>query len=114
MASAAIPEVVVGATRKEIRVTIIDEYNLPIDISGGSVKLQGTSLDVAKEIDIAGAIHDGPNGVAKWTSAGTILVIGDLESKPEATFKLRVQFTDAATKIDYGPEFSIQWVEAPV
>jgi hypothetical protein len=114
---AVVSEVVVGATRKELRVTVVDEDGNATNITGGSVKLQGTSPDLpGKTIDVAGVIHDGPSGVAKWSSFGGtgFVSLSDLDSKTEATFALRVKFTDSGGLVDYGPEFSVTWKKPPV
>lgn len=114
---AVISEVVIGATRKELRVTVIDEDGNPVNITGGTVRLQGTSADLpANNIDEAGLILDGPNGVARWPQIGsdTYVSLTDIGSKAEATYNLRVKFTDPSSLVDYGPEFSITWKKPPI
>lgn len=113
----AVTEVVIGATRKELRVTLTDADGLPLNITGGTVKLQGKSADLpSKTLDVAGTIHDGPNGVAKWTSLGGtgFVTTGDMGAVSEATFTLRVKFTDTSSLVDYGPEFMVTWKKAPI
>lgn len=113
--SSATPiEVVIGATRKTLDLTILDQDNNPVDISGGAVRLQGTSADVpAKTIDAVGSIHDGPNGLARWTSVGTLVTTGDLGGLTEATWTMRVKFTDTGSLIDFGPAFQITFAKPP-
>lgn len=103
-------EVVVGATLKNLVYVVIDDNGLPRDITGGSVRLVGTSADLPGiEIDEAGAITDGPSGVATWTEIGTFVTSGDMGAKDRATFVLRVEYTDTAGKWDRGPSFTIDW-----
>lgn len=113
---ATISEVVVGATRVNLLVTVVDEANNPIDISGGSVRLQGTTNDIpGNTLDVAGTIHDGPNGVAKWTALGgtSFVTNGELGALSQATYTCRVKFTDTGGLISFGPEFQLTWKKAP-
>jgi hypothetical protein len=109
---AVVSEVVVGATLKELRITIIDEDGNPRAITGGTVRLQGKSADLpSKTLDVAGNIYDGPNGVARWTSLGGtgFVTTGDMGSVSRATFTCQVKYTDSGGLIDFGPEFEIVW-----
>lgn len=115
---AVVSEVVIGATRKELRVTLVDEDGNVIPITGAqSLKLQGKSADLpGKTLDVTGAIHDGPSGIAKWTSLGGtgFVTTGDMGALAEATFKVRVKLVDAGGLVDWGPEFEITWKMPPV
>lgn len=116
MAVANVTEVVVGSTRKQLLVTVVDENLQPIAITSGAVQLVGTSADLpGNNIDVAGTIFDGPNGVAKWTGLGgtAFITLAELGALPEATYICRVRFTDVASLVDYGPEFSITWKKPP-
>lgn len=110
-----VQEIVIGSTLKEILRQIVDADGNPIDISGGEVRLQGVSDDIAKTFDVVGAIYDGPQGLALWTEVGGTSFVeeSDLGEKSEALYRLRTKFTDAAGKIDFGPEFNYRWVKAP-
>lgn len=110
-------EVVIGSTLKVLAVTILDENGNPRNVTGGSVRLQGRSLDLpAKVINVAGLLTDPANGVASWAGIGdgTVYVSeSDLSALPGALFTLRVRYQDASGKVDFGPEFAISWVKAP-
>jgi hypothetical protein len=115
--SEVIQEVVVGATRKNILVTIVDADGNPVNITGGTVFLQGTSADLPdKTLDVQGTIHDGPNGVAKWAAAGgdNFVTAEDLGEKISALFDLRAKFVDSGAGVDYGPLFYIRWLAPPI
>jgi hypothetical protein len=112
-----IPEVVIGATRRELRVTFVDENKAPIPITGGSVRLQGTSEDTPPlSIDVAGTIFDGAGGVARWTGLGgtAYVTMTALNGKAGATYKLKAKFTDGGGNVDWTPAFYIRWVPPPV
>ena len=112
---ANITEVVVGATRKDLRVTVVDEFGNPVDITAGFVRLEATSEDLPTvEIDEAGTLYDPANGVAQWAEIGTFVTDADMGSKLEATYVCRVKYTDAAGKFDWGPKFSLTYVQAPL
>lgn len=104
--------VYIGATLKELRITLLDEQGSPRVITGGTVKLQGKSGDLpSKTLDVSGSIYDGPNGVARWTSLGGtgFVTTGDMGGLSAATFNCQVKFTDSGGNIDYGPEFQLEW-----
>lgn len=110
-----IQEIVIGSTLKEILRQIVDHDGSPIDISGGEVRLQGVSDDIAKTFDVVGAIYDGPQGLALWQEVGGsgFVEASDLGEKSEALYRLRTKFTDVAGKVDFGPEFFYRWVAPP-
>jgi hypothetical protein len=112
----ALTEAVVGSTRKTLKVVLLDEDDLPINITGATVlHLQGTSPDLpGVQLDVAGTIFDGPSGVAQWQQVGTFVTGGQLGSKPSATFNLRVKLVDASAKLDYGPVFQFTWFPTPI
>lgn len=117
MATNNVSEVVVGSTRTNLLVTVVDETGAPINITGGSVRLQGTTNDIPNNtIDVAGVIHDAVNGVAKWSSIGgtSFVTTNELGALSEATYNLRVKFTDSNALVSYGPEFQITWKKPPV
>lgn len=106
-------QIVVGATRKDLIITIQDDTGANVNITGGTVALTGSSLDLpSKTLNVTGTITDGPNGVCKFASIGgtSFVTSGDMGAKKLATFDCRVKFTDSGAKIDYGPSFQLQWV----
>ena len=111
-----VDEVVIGATGAELKLTFKNRATgQPLPITGGSVRLQGQSEDVQlKDIDVAGTIFDGPNGVGLWTSLGTIISLVDLGNRTFATYTLRGKFTDGSGKHDWTDEFQLRWVRPPV
>lgn len=105
-------EVVIGSTRKSLKVTIVDETNSPIDITLADVWLQGKSADLpGTTIDLVGTIYDGPNGVARWTSLGT--AIASLGAVDSATFNCRVKLLLGGLT-DWGPLFQITFYKQPL
>lgn len=117
---ANITEVVVvngaaGTGRKDLKVTVVDEFGVPINITSSTVRLQGESLDLpAVPLDVAGTLLDPSNGVARWASIGTALTIANLGALEDATYVFRVKLTDAAAKVDFGPEFSLKFIRTPL
>jgi len=109
---------VVGADRKALKVTFRDRTSKAvIVITGGTVRLQGQSDDLpVKDLDVAGTIFDGPNGVGRWLELGGTgyVVLADLGSKAAATFTLRAKFTDSAGKVDWTDTFQVRWLRPPV
>jgi len=115
--SSGIEEVVVGATKRNLVVQIVDENSNPIDLQGGSVKLQGKSSDLPSvTIDVSGTLTSPASGIATFFSIGTLVTSANLSEAgiTEATFRLRVKYTDSQPKFDYGDEFQIKWVQTPV
>ena len=108
-------QVVVGSTRKDLIIALQDDLGAVINITSGTVTLQGSSPDLpATTINQAGSITDGPNGLCKWTGIGAYITAGNLGTKPSATYNLRVKYTDAASKLDYTSAFQITWLPTPV
>lgn len=99
-----------GTGRKEFRQPIVDSAGAPVDITGSTLKLQGTSKDLpGKTIDAAGAVYGaGANGIARWTSINTLVTMSDLGGKPSATFTMEVKYTDASGT-DYTAQFSLKF-----
>lgn len=107
-------EVVVGSTRKNLKVTIVDEENQPIDITLGDVRLQGTSPDLpGVTLDEVGTIYDGPNGVARWTQIGGFVTTNELGAKDSATFNCRVKL-ELGLLVDWGPLFQMTYYKQPL
>jgi hypothetical protein len=112
-----IPDVVIGATRRELRYTFEDGAGGFVNIVAATVRLQGRSLDLPeKTIDVPGTIYDGPNGIARWLALGgpDYLQIPDLGAKDSALYTLKPKLTDASGLVDWGPEFRLRWVRPPV
>lgn len=113
-------EVVVGATLKSLMLSFVDSRGNAIDITGGSVRLQGASQDLpSHNVDVAGVVYDGPNGLAQWTGLGadTYVSLANLNGRTAALYTLRGKFTSSVaqgSKVDFGTEFQIRWVAPPI
>ena len=114
-------EVVVGATKVSLVLTIEDENGVAVDLSGvgSTVKLQGHSGELPDDdLDVAGTLTDAVHGVATWTQLGgsAYVALSDLttEGIESATYRCRVKYTDAGGLIGYGPAFDLTWVVPPI
>lgn len=111
-------EVVVGATRKDLVVVLLDATTgVPINLTGGSAKLQGRSPDlVAVNIDSVMTLTDPANGKVTMASLGALVTHANLAAASivSAVYKLRVRFTDASAKVDFGPEFELVFKDNPL
>jgi hypothetical protein len=106
--------IVIGATRPKFRPTITDAQGNVVAITGGIVRLQGTSEDLPESpIDVAGTIYDGANGVPQWLSLGTLIDLTDLGEKPSATYVMKVKYIDAAAALDWTEETTWEFVPPP-
>jgi hypothetical protein len=106
-------EVVVGATGKDFVLDVVDEFNQPVDITGGTFTLLGNSEDLpGVTITEAGTLTDPTNGVVTWVGIGDYITTGDLAALDRATFTFRVKWEDGATLVDYTPRF--QWDYAAI
>lgn len=115
---------VIGSTRKILVVTIEDESGVVVDLRGGSAKLQGHSGDLpAADLDVEGTLSgsgaDLQNGIVVWPRLGDPSIFvddADLTAAgiTSALYRCRIQYTDAGTLVDYGPEFDLVWVMPPV
>ena len=101
----AISTIYVGATGQNITITVLDQNGVPRNLTGGTVTLQGTSPDIGKQINAAGTLLDPVNGVAQWTSAGTLIAAGDLGSITQTTYTLQPKFVDSGGKKSWGTPF---------
>lgn len=116
-----VDQVVVGATRKRLVLTIVDENDVPIDLTGATQppRLQGKCAELpAIPLDVVGSLTDAANGVATWTALGSLVSAANLASvDPDllsALFNLRVKFWDSAGLIDWTDEFQIAWIDDPL
>jgi hypothetical protein len=110
-------EVVVGATRKNLVATIVDSDGLVVNLTGGAVRMEGRSSDLpAISLDVAGTLTDPAQGKVTFAALGTLVSQANLTAAgiAEATFRLRIKYTDAAAKVDFGPIFEIKWVKDPL
>lgn len=110
-------QVVVGATKRDLVVTILDESGNVVDLTGGSARLQGRSSTLPEnEIDVAGVLTDPAQGVVTFAGIGTYVTTEELATlhAEKATFRLRVKFTDASAEFDYGDLFEIEWWQDPL
>jgi hypothetical protein len=106
-------EVVVGATAKDFVLEVVDEAGLPINVTGMTFALQGTSPDLpSTTIDAAGTVTDGAQGVVTWTGVGAYVDGTDMGSVTRAGFAFRVK-KSAGGEYDWGPEFAWDYVAAP-
>jgi len=112
-------EVVIGANRKDLEYVITDPDGNPVNVSGGAAYLQGvpTTDGVTKTLNVAGTIVDGANGRFRWAGLGdpdVYVAEAELgEDLDTATWNLRVKFTDAAGKSDFGAQFELAWAKPP-
>jgi hypothetical protein len=113
-----VPDVVIGATRRQLRLTFRNQKTgAPINISGGALRVQGQSQDLPEvDIDVAGEIFDGMAGIARWLELGgaSFVELADLGAKDSALFTLRGKLTDLLGKVDWTEEFDIRWVRPPI
>lgn len=116
MAIASVSEVVVGSDRVDLFITYTDENDVPINITGAQeVKVQGASQDLpATTINMAGAIFDAAQGLAKFTAFGNIVTVANLGGTSYALYKLRGKLVDNAGKTTFTPEFEVRFVHQPL
>lgn len=112
-------EIIVGATKKSLVVTVEDDNGNAVDLRGGAVKLQGHSGELpTSNLNVAGALTDAQNGVCTWAQLGgaSYVTEGALTAAgvTSATYACRVKYTDSATLVDYGPLFNLTWLAPPI
>lgn len=112
---ADVDTVVIGETGVHFFYTFEDDDG-PIDITGAqALRFQAISGAIAKELDVAGTVVDGPQGQAKWTALGgtDFLVGADLGELTEALFTCETKLIDAAGKVRFGkPRFPMLWMKS--
>ena len=106
-------EVVVEASRKTLRIPIVDGDGAPLDISAGSVILEGSSDDLpAVLINLPGVAYDGPGGIAQFDSVGSQVTEAQLGLLPSAVFTCRVRFTDGFGQ-DWSSPLKLRFIPQP-
>ena len=109
--------VITSATsRKNLVATIVDSDGNVVNLTGGAVRLQGRSSELsAITLDVAGSLTDPQNGKVTFSAIGNLITQAQLTAAgiAAATFRLRIKFTDASAKVDYGPLFELMWVKEP-
>lgn len=107
--------VVVGATRKELRVQLKDADGVPLNLPSATARIQGKSRELTgTPIDVAGSLYDAGNGVFRWVGVGSWIDSVDLGSIPHADYTLRVRFVDNAGLVDFSPELVIRFERDPL
>jgi hypothetical protein len=109
--------VVTGATgRKNLVATIVDSDGNVVNLTGGTVKMQGRSSDLPSvTLDVTGTITDPAQGKVTFSAVGNLITQAQLTAAgiASATFRLRIKFTDSTAKVDFGPIFELTWVKEP-
>ena len=116
---ALIDVIVVGSTGKPLTITFKNEDGTAKDLTGYAVRIQGKSKDIAKTIDVQGAIQSPTTaGVVKWVGWGGVVALSDLTTgnaaQIAATFKLRAKLIDGTSQPDWFPEWETIWVAPPL
>lgn len=107
-------EVVVGATKKPLDVTIVDDKDDPLPLTGGSARLQGSSNDIGTTIDQALTLTDPAQGRVGYVGLGALITTQNMNGKKQALFDCRIKYTDAAGLIDWTPVFQLLYKTPPV
>lgn len=110
-------QVVVGATKRDLVVVILDEDGDPVNLTGGAARLQGrSSVLTEKVLDVAGILSDPAQGRVTFPGIGAYVTSEDLAAlhAEKAPFRLRVKFTDVAGEFDYGDLVEIEWWQDPL
>lgn len=103
---------VVGSTARDLVINFTNEDGSVRDLTGWTVRLQGTSRDLPnKTFDIqANAIS---LGTVTWTSFFGALGSVDLGAYQSAEFSFRPLLVDPAGHLDYGDGFDVMWLASP-
>ena len=116
---AAVGIVTVGATRRQLVVTIVDPNGNIVTLSAtlANHALQGKSTDTpAVTINVAPTAVDTTGGVLTFDSIGTLVTQANLTSAgvKRSTYNLKVRYTDASAKLDFTDEFQFIWDHDPL
>jgi hypothetical protein len=110
-------ELVAGSTGKDFVDTLKDSVTgLPLNLTGFSCRLQGTSEDRSMPaLDQALSLSGTPaDGTVTYSQAGNFITPTNLGGKARAAYICRVKITDGAGKVNYGPSFELDWVATPI
>lgn len=107
-------EIVVGSTRRNLRVALVDENDDPISLVGAhEVQLQADEDDA--DVDVAmNVVGTGNTGEVEYVSIGSVIDYGDLGGADSKSIRFRVYFEDAAGLKDYSEQFELQFVSPPI
>ena len=113
-------EIVVVASpavgRKTLVATIVDGDGNVVNLTGGSVRLQGRSSDLsAVTLDVLGTLTNPSQGQVTFTGLANLITQAQLTAAniASATFRCRLKYTDSAAKVDFGPVFELMWLKDP-
>ena len=112
----SVSQVVVESTRVDLYVTVTDENDAVVNLTGGSAKLQGRCAQLPSvTVDVTMSLFDPAQGVVKYAQLPTLVTQANLDGIPSAsvTFTFRVRFQDAAGLFSYTDEFSIEFFKKP-
>ena len=108
-------EITVGATLRDIIGHIVDENGTPINISGGSAWLQGSSAQLpAIYLNEACVITDDASGTITYPEAGALITAVHLGDAEWATFNCRFLYVDVSGGTDYSEPFDVRFLATPV
>jgi len=113
----AADEVVVGATRRDLLVVLLDAFTGdPIDMTGGTAVLEGKSPDLpAVAINGNMTVQSGPAGEVRYSGLGGLVTHAQLVAAniKSALYRCRVRYT-VGGKTDWGPEFELEFKDTPL
>lgn len=106
-------QVVVGARRKNLKITVKNVDDTLPNVTGWTARLTGKSKVNGLSFDVAGAIDGAAaNATFKWTEIGwtNYVTSAQLAGIRKALFTCQLKVTDAGGLPDWGPEFEMEWL----
>jgi len=100
-------------SRKNYILYVVDGSGNPINVTGSTFKLQGTSADIGTTIDALGTLTDAVNGVVTWAGLGSLITPTNMGAHPSVLYTFRVKWADSGAKVDYSSSFNWTFLSAP-
>lgn len=96
-------DIVVGETGVDYDTVWEDQDKQPINITGATLTLKGTSEDITHTFNIAGTVFSGPEGIQRNAGIGGVayIQISDLGERNDATYTLEAKMVDTGGKVRY-------------
>lgn len=97
----------ISDTRRGLIIQALDENGAPINVTGWTANLRGTSPDISTPIDIDGSIATALLGTFLFDAPGSEITVLQAGGRDSVQYQCQVRWVDNNGKVGYSAKFPI-------